>query len=150
MLTGKVQPSSLYSLCLPHWEDILAFADTAKNLSPGSYQLECGVRVLVKSYDTKAPEQCRYESHRKTIDLMIGLEGEEYIYVLPAQQLTPSEEQPERDAIKYHENPLLGRVLLSPGSFAAFFPGEAHGVGVWTQGEKQPLKKLVVKLPVEE
>ena len=147
MFTGRLEPSPIYRQCLPHWDEILAFAaQIDPQLPPGSYRLDCGVEVLLKSYQTKAPEACRYESHRRTIDLMIGLEGEEYIYFLPADGLTPAEEQPQRDAIKYRENPLASRVLLSPGFFAAFFPGEAHGVGIQA-GESRSLKKLVVKLP---
>ena len=99
------------------------------------------------SYDTKPAEDAFYEAHRKYLDVMLMLEGEERVCfrdVRTLQEITsPYEEQGDSllAAMDGGEN----SVRLSAGDMAVFFPEDAHAPGInWK--EKSGVRKLVAKV----
>lgn len=108
--------------------------------------------VRCKQYQTKEDAQRKFEVHAHTIDLMIGLAGEELIHICPASELTPGDPLPGgADGMKLEGGPRGSAVLLRPGHFVAIYPGEAHMVGGMTaQDNPGLLQKWVVKLPVKD
>ena len=117
------------------------------NLAPGSYPLQGEtVFVNVMQFATQRAEEKRAELHRSYIDIQILLEGEERIYYGLAGSAR------ERDAWHEEEDYQLCQqidneqsLMLKPGMFAVFMPGEPHKPGCpVTQPEM--IKKAVIKV----
>lgn len=85
------------------------------------------IRITKSEYDTKPFEETRSETHDRIIDVVILLEGEEYIYTGFRDDYVPvSEYDYERD-ITYYENKKEDiRLHMKPGIFAIFTPNDVH------------------------
>ena len=142
MIVDRIERLSLYESVLPQAKTVAAL------LSAGSPE-GAPFEVRIKKYDTRPDDRRRFEVHAHTIDLMVGLAGEEIIHVCPQEQLEPAECLPGgADGCKMNGGPQGSAVVLAAGTFVALYPGEAHMVGGQTAGGAQPLEKWVVKLPV--
>lgn len=146
MILDTMDRIHLYAGILPYAEEVARLWQKHKEAAPACEAFE----IRDKRYDTKADEKRRFEVHAHTIDLMVGLEGEEYIHVCRPDELIPAEALPGgADGMKLDGGPRGSAVRLSPGYFAALYPGEAHMVGGQiTPGKAEPLHKWVVKLPL--
>ena len=142
MIIDTLDRLSLYESVLPQAEVVAALLSAG---SPDGAPFE----VRIKEYSTKPDAQRRFEVHAHTIDLMVGLSGEEYIHICPQEKLEPAEFLPNgADGRKLNGAPQGSAVLLRAGTFVAIYPGEAHMVGGQTGEGSAPVKKWVVKLPV--
>lgn len=102
--------------------------------------------INVFSYDAKAPEDIRIEIHREYVDIQRVLSGVEYGVCAPAEELRVLEAyDAERDCGFFvPEEDKLSRVVLDPGRFAVFFPGEGHSCHRF--GGCARLRKAVAKI----
>jgi len=142
MITDTIDRLPLYEAVLPQAKTVFALLQAG---SPDGAPFE----VRLKEYAAKPDAQRRFEVHERTIDLMIGLSGEEFIHICPQEQLEPAEFLPNgADGRKLNGGPQGSAVLLRAGTFVAIYPGEAHMVGGQTDKGAAPVKKWVVKLPV--
>lgn len=120
------------------------------NLELGWQNLENGIRMNVMAFETSPAEGKKAEIHRKFIDIQLLIEGEEMIeYGIKEPDLTKYDEYQTED--DYQLTPAIddrNEVILQPNMFAIFLPYEPHKPGNSVNGNK-PLKKLVVKVPVE-
>jgi len=75
----------------------------------------------------KKPGDARLEAHRTHIDVHLLLEGDEAIGWKPTDECTQpaSPYDPEKDFMLFDDRPLVWLPLV-PGSFAVFYPGDAH------------------------
>ena len=91
----------------------------------------------------KEPGDARLEAHRRYIDLHLLLEGEEAIGWKPTEEcaLTVTPYDAERDIMFFGDRPLVW-LPLAPGSFAVFYPGDAHAPMV----SDGVVRKLVFKI----
>ncbi len=91
-------------------------------------------------------EGAKLESHRRYIDIQLTLAGPEEIGWLPLADCGASDEpfSPERDIAFYSARPETW-LSLPPGTFAIFYPDDAHAP-LAGQG---PLHKAVAKVAVE-
>ena len=122
--------------------DYLNLTDLAK-LPVGRINLDGDhVYVLVQEYTTKAPEEGKWESHRRYLDLQYMHSGCERIDFALVDTMKLGEYAEDRDfqAMTGTGNPLT----LVPGSFAVFFPQDAHMPGL-AVGKPSWVKKVVVK-----
>lgn len=144
MIIDTLDRLPLYESLLPHAAQIAA---RCKAGSPDG----AGVEIRDKRYDTRPDDKRRFEVHAHTVDLMIGLEGSEIIHVCPEACLTPAEPLPGgADGRKMDGAPQGHAVVLTPGTFVALYPGEAHMVGgQLVPGQAQPLHKWVVKIDLD-
>ena len=143
-----------------HWKPIVtspvfveSLAWISQNLgsfAEGIHELgRPGWFVNVHGYSTQARELCAWENHPKTIDLQYMIDGVECIDLTPVETLgAPTAFKAESDSEKFAATtePATG-LILRPGDFVIFLPGEAHRPKV-AVGTPSPLKKLVVKIPV--
>ena len=145
MITDTIERLPLYAELLPYAEEL-----TARFAAGSTEGLPFEVRM--KTYDTKPDEKRKFEVHRHTIDLMMGIEGEEIIHICPESMLQPGDPLPnDGDGMKLIGAPCGSAVVLQPGRFVAILPGEAHMVGgQTTPGQAASLSKWVVKLPSPE
>ena len=103
--------------------------------------------ALVSTYDTE-PESARsFEAHRSYIDIQYVLTGREIIHWAPLQELTPAGEYSDEKDIVFLSGDSRARLQLTPGTFALFFPEDAHKPNcAWD--DPQPARKVVVKVRV--
>jgi len=103
--------------------------------------------VMVQGYTTEPRASCRFEAHRRYIDIQFMMAGEEIIEITETQSLAPDGPfQAERDLgfFQTPEDPCT-RLILRPGDFAVFFPEDAHMPKVQVNGPCA-LRKAVVKV----
>lgn len=133
-----------------NYASVLPFAAQIGTLFAAGTTENAPCEIRCKVYQTKPDKERRFEVHARTIDLMIGLSGQEIIHLCRPEELIPAEMLPNgADGQKLDGNPRGHAVLLRPGGFVAIFPGEAHMVGGQVSpGEAQSISKWVVKIPV--
>ena len=148
MILGSL--SSLSSSGLPsEWFNALTQAVTARpqEKAPGHYALQGDdIFMNVMQFATQWPEQKKAELHEQYIDIQLLLAGEERILFGIAGSARECEE------MHHAEDYQLCRhieeeqsVILKPGMFVVFMPGEPHKPGC-AVGTTVEIKKVVVKV----
>ncbi len=115
-------------------------------LSPGRHEID-GERIylLIDHVEGRGAAAARLEHHRRYIDIQVAIEGDELIGWMPVEccQDRDGEFDTERDVGFFLEEP-HSWVTLRPGSFAIFFPADAHAPLAGTG----PVKKAIMKVMV--
>ena len=120
------------------------------NSEIGIYELgQTAWFVNVHGYKTQSRKECTWENHTKTIDIQYMIDGAECIDITTVEKLgTPVLYKPESDTQKFAaSNHPTSQIILRPGDFAIFMPGEAHRPKIAVSAPAE-LRKLVVKIPV--
>jgi biofilm protein TabA len=104
--------------------------------------------VTVSEADTRAPEQVRFEAHRRYIDIQLVVRGQEAIGFAPAASLTTVESYDAAKDIEFFAVPPESATLaLRAGDFVVFTPGDAHRPSLHLDGPHVS-RKAVVKVSV--
>lgn len=129
-------PEAFDALCDPN----------AASLPAGRHPIDGDRLYLIVGRDTgRGREGARLESHRRYIDIQLTLSGEEEIGWLPLGSTQPAEPYDAgRDIAFYAQRPETW-LALPPGTFAIFFPDDAHAP-LAGRGE---IIKVVAKVAVE-
>jgi len=116
----------------------------------GRYDFSNRAFANVDEYDTKQFEDCKFEAHKKCIDIQMILRGEERLDYTPADVLKTAKPYSEENDVMFFENPegTIDSVILTPGKFAFIFPHEAHKPQIAVNGKPEPVKKVVVKIRI--
>ena len=126
-------------------------AYTPDNYPGGRVDLD-GDRLYMNlsSYETRAVETKRSEAHRKYIDVMYMVEGEEIIYVKPTSRLEniSMEYNEEKEALLADTDQDVTAVRMTPGCFVVLFPQDAHTPGCHAQGPVT-VKKIIGKVRID-
>ncbi len=118
-------------------------------LADGRYEIRGGGHAIISTYQTASPGEKRFEAHRKYIDLQYVAEGEEIANVAHVSTLVTAEEYDEtRDIAFFHDPASHGTIVLRAGSFAVFYPEDAHRPGMTAGSSPATVRKIVVKIPV--
>lgn len=129
------------------WKAVFEFMKTdLTSLEVGKYPLiEGEVTAMVSEYNTKEPENAKWEAHKKFIDLQYVISGKEKMGVLPlADAQNAQEYNAEKDVIFYGENE--GNIYLaSPEVYFLFFTSDVHRPCIKAE-ESSAVKKLVIKI----
>jgi biofilm protein TabA len=118
------------------------------NLAPGRFSIDGDKMIaIVQTPLTQPWETGMPEFHQRYIDIQYLLEGEEVIGFLPAnpdlERVT--DQLAERDIAFVHPQANETRLVLTPGMFAIFFPGELHKPCRLLNHAMQ-IKKVVIKI----
>lgn len=125
-----------------------------KNLTPetpvGHYELENGIFANIDKYTTKLFENCKFEAHKKYIDIQIITTGTEQLDYINIEGLAVSEEYDQNRDVMFFENPTTvpDSVILENNKFAFIYPHEAHKPQMAINNIQTDVKKVVVKIPV--
>ncbi|MBO7672949.1 YhcH/YjgK/YiaL family protein [bacterium] len=102
----------------------------------------------VDEYTTKPYENCKFEAHKRYIDIQFMLSGEEKIETAFTNELEISDSYDENRDVMFLKD--TGNKVILPmkkGYFALFYPTDAHKPQVaFSRPEK--VKKVVVKMPL--
>lgn len=117
-------------------------------LAPGEYAINGDlVYASVKETHTKHWTLQKPEVHRTYTDIHYLIEGTEVIRFAPvsAPAVVAEEHFATRDCALYEQVEDESEVLLGPGSFAVFFPGDIHRPCCSLEKDL-PIRKVVVKI----
>jgi len=149
MLIDQLQNADRYSVLHPGFAGGFAFlrrADIAK-LPDGRHEID-GERLfaIVSRTQGRGREQSLLEAHRRYIDVQFVIRGEDSIGWLPISdcQRVSSPYDADSDVELFFDRPATW-LAVSPGTFAVFYPEDAHAP-LATRG---PVHKAVVKIAVD-
>ena len=125
----------------------LAVAANPQEKTPGRYELQGdNIFMNVMQFATQSPEQKKAELHREYIDIQVLLSGEERILFGMADSARQCEEMHVEDDYQLCSQIADEQAMvLKPGRFVIFMPGEPHKPGCVVQAPMD-IKKVVIKV----
>ena len=149
MIIDSIKNHSLY----PYGELWAKAFDFLRTATP---ELEDGKVVLagddlfagIDSYETKARENAKLETHQHYIDIQTLLSGTECLEIFPKDGQSVSEPYDTNKDAEFYKVPDTApvRVTLNPGQFIVFFPEDAHMPCLNAGDSSKPVQKVVIKL----
>lgn len=151
MILDEITHASRYVPLMRSFKDSFEFLrsrDFALE-KPQRYEIgSAGIYALLQEYSPKKKAERSIEAHHRYIDVQYMVEGKEYLGYAYIATLTSCGYDTEHDT-----ETLTGEVALLPfckNQFAILFPQDAHMPGVKSSGSTKIVKKVVLKVPVEE
>lgn len=131
------------------WNSLCRVVSGLSDAEPeGERALGEGLLLRVLRYETKPPEKCRFEGHRRHIDIQFSLAGAEGIDVAGfAGAVEDGQYNAAGDAQFYRPMPSTASLKNAPGFFALLFPSDLHRPEMRVEGVEW-VKKAVVKVDV--
>lgn len=151
MIIDKLDKWKCYSFG-PAWNQAIEFL---ASLSPDSeekkYELQGkDIFAEVMRYETRSKDISVFETHRKYVDVQAVLSGREKIEIISRDELIVDTAYDEsKDAELYKRISGQTQIELSPGTFALFFPHDAHMPCLMAGNTAESVKKVVVKIKKE-
>lgn len=145
MIIDNIENLKKYNIVSEQIADFLS--DLDNNSKIGRYEINDTAYANVDVYNTKPVENCKFEAHKKYIDIQMLLDGSEEIDCINIEGLKISEAYDENRDVMFFENPKTehDKLQLEPFKFALIYPHEAHRPQM---GNGQAVKKVVVKIAV--
>lgn len=115
---------------------------------------DCILQVL--DLQTTARNNLRPEIHRKYIDVQFLASGgpEEAAFWSDDYSLEVGEDllSTKRDILFYKNSDTTkeGRIYLTPGTYACYFPWDVHVPAIQVGKESKRIRKIVIKVPLED
>jgi biofilm protein TabA len=110
--------------------------------------------VSVSQYDTKLEPQGIWEAHRRYVDIQCLASGRERIGRVSLGAVPCGSYDAEKDLLLASAPGTAiasgDFVTLTPGRFVVLFPHDAHMSGIAAGGRPEPVKKIVVKVRVDD
>ena len=149
MIFANIKNKDKYSLS----DNILKALSVIEGYTPDNYSegknVIDGEDVFLNlfSYDTKCKCDAVAEAHRKYVDVMYVVEGEEKVYVKDTSLLSKitKEYEEEGDYLLGELDEDASAIRLFPGMFLILFPEDAHAPGCNTDSTHK-VKKIVGKV----
>ena len=114
----------------------------------GKYIVDDGMYYMVQEYETKYPEEARYEAHQKYIDIQYMIQGVERMEFADTPKLKVAETYDEDRDVVFLETPkVVDACIVEAGDYRIFYPEDAHRPGLCV-GEPSKVKKIVVKVRI--
>ena len=103
------------------------------------------VYAIFQAYQTRLPENCRIEGHKRYADLQYVFRGSEYMGYADIRELVDATEYSEADDTYFGRALSESRILLTAGMAAYLAPSDLHAPGICNV-EPAPMLKIVFKL----
>ena len=160
MIYDHLKNIGLYKGLSPALDTALEFIETVTpDIEVGSHPLAHGVKAVVSAYETSLVNAKGYEAHRKYADIQLALVGTELVRCKPLPQVVETIPYDEsKDAARYADCAGAGSpgacfpaadLVIGSGYFLVVFPDDAHEPGLAPAGLPAPVKKVVMKVPME-
>ena len=148
MILDTIENFKNYAAIKPEIKKSLEFLCKGdfRETKPGNYDLEDGVYYMVQEIQSRPEEGVFFEAHRKYIDIQFVISGDDVHGYAPLSSLKIRDSYDQEKDIAFYDG-TGSTFCLKPGSFAIYFPHDAHKPNL-TINEPAPLKKIVVKVPV--
>lgn len=120
------------------------------SLTNGKHIINDWLYINVDEYLTKPISECRFESHKKYIDIQMMINGIEGIEVCDIDKLEPATDySEERDIIFWKELSNQMKSVITDNSYVILYPQNAHKPCI-AENEPQKVRKLVAKVLIEK
>jgi YhcH/YjgK/YiaL family protein len=133
----------------PIWKDAFNWLSTRPLDQPaGIYKIRGeSMYANVHGYETKTRRDCRYESHRRYLDLQYCISGGEIIEWHPLARLEATDSYDTEKDVIHHQSPPGpdAQLRMASGAFAVFFPSDGHMPKI-ADGVHPRVDKLVIKI----
>lgn len=116
-----------------------------QSIEKGKYLIDGeNIYASVQEYDTKLPEDGRWEAHKRYIDIQYIVKGEEKMGYTNVNNIKTTVEYDASKDIFFGEG--KGDLfLVKEGNFAIFYPEDAHMPCICNE-KPESLKKIVLKI----
>lgn len=151
MITGKLNEPETYGFLMNHavWKEAFDWLKVLpENPEPGIHAIRNNNEMFanVHGYAPIPREQCRYESHRKYVDLQYVIRGGELIeWQLAGKLNTDGGYDAEKDLQFYRLGESKTVIHKLPGHFSIYYPPDAH-LPKMHDGIHDDIFKLVIKI----
>jgi len=148
MILDRLENSGLYEHIHPAIQRAFTFLRKGQfvEAEPGRYPLEGVMHYMVQDYETRPVEQGFFESHRKFIDIQYMIRGHERHDYAHVSDLERRDGYDEKKDLQVYDGK-GSTFILKAGSFALYFPGDAH-MPCLAVTTPEKVFKIVVKVPV--
>lgn len=149
MILDQLQNAASYASLHPRLKQAFDFLNSVHldQLQPGQIEVDGkDLYVLVQQYQPKSVEEGKWEAHRIYFDVQYLHTGCERIDYAPLDTMKTGQYDPVKDYL-----PMTGSgqpLILTPGTFAVFFPQDAHKPGLIAKNQEL-VKKIVVKCRID-
>jgi YhcH/YjgK/YiaL family protein len=147
MIVDSIKQLQSYESMVPGMAQIMAFlSGCSDQMEKGRYEID-GDRIYasVIEYDTVAPHEMKFESHREYIDLHVPLSGEECIFWSPVEELSSIVDYNPDNDCEFYRGEYRQLLNATSGLFIFFFPTDGHKVKCHVHGSSH-VKKVVIKI----
>ncbi|MEI8011455.1 MAG: YhcH/YjgK/YiaL family protein [Candidatus Omnitrophota bacterium] len=145
--------TNLKRYALPFTDLIQDFISTHRLASLPLIEKEIKGRELFvrpAEYNTRMPEEGRFEIHRFYMDVQYVFSGSERMQSVPADLLVPiTEYDASQDIHFFNSNMNITDVFVNSGEFVVYFPGEAHRPMCQSHARPERVRKFVFKIKIE-
>ena len=150
MIYDHIKNIGLYKGLTPALDLALEYIENVTSeVEVGTHPLALGVKAVVSEGTTSLVNPKGYEAHRKYADVQLALVGTELIRCKPLPQVVETIPYDEaKDAARYADCPGAD-LVIGEGYFLVVFPDDAHEPSLAPGGVPAPVKKVVMKVPVE-
>ena len=153
MIIDTLKNCAIYYGVHPRFEQAFDFIKKAcaDNLPVGKYEIDGkNLYAMVQEYDSKAPENAKFEAHKNYIDIQYIISGTENMQALDVADATPNTEyNAEKDVIFFENTDKATTGLFTNEGFAIFFAHDVHRPGMATEKGSEPIRKIVVKVKID-
>ena len=153
MIIGKMADRQRYFEVHSKFREAFEFIKNAVEggIEVGKYELDGkALFASVQEYTTKAAEECRYEAHRKYIDIQYIVSGAEVMRVCDINSAEINGGFNEgADVGFYKGGDGYVEAVIEAGQYGIFFPEDVHMPCI-AYTAPAPVKKIVVKVAVDE
>lgn len=117
------------------------------NLTDGRYDID-GDNVYAMLQTPKTETEGRFETHGKYCDIQLLLAGrEKHLYAPGLSGMSLVEDALQtRDVAFYTAPPLYSSLVLEPGHYTVYFPGEPHAPCCAVERTGETIRKIVFKI----
>lgn len=117
------------------------------NMPIGKVKIGNNLTAGAQEYMPRNHEDCRFETHRKFIDIQYIVSGKELIGLTNVKKTTVVEPYDTENDIEFEVGTEYTLLKAIPGRFFIFFPEDAHMPCM--KDDEGKVRKIVIKVPVE-
>jgi len=134
-----------------NWDKAFAFLKNSdfSQMELGRIELGGSMFATVSEYLPKDREVTLIEAHEKYIDIQYVVSGNELIDIAPLKDMAVTIPYDSGNDIAFGTVPEFSELKASPERFFIFFPNIAHRPGLKAENDSELIRKVVVKVPVE-
>ena len=113
----------------------------------GRYDVDDELYYMVQEYETKFPNEARYEAHEKYVDIQYIVKGTERMEFADAAKLKVTEAYNPKTDVKFFEEPkVIDASIVEAGDYRIFYPEDAHRPGLCVNHTPAKVKKILAKI----
>ncbi|MBI2573119.1 YhcH/YjgK/YiaL family protein [Candidatus Woesearchaeota archaeon] len=148
MIIDSLKNAALYTQVHDRFNQAFMFlqAGHVATLTLGRHEIDGdNVYAIMVEGEQKGPDAVKYEGHRKYIDIHFTVSGTDVIGWKDVSMCIPEGSFNEKDDYTFFTDKVVNWVEVPSGSFAVFFPHDAHA----PMGGSGKVRKVVIKVAVE-